>query len=233
MEKRTRNLVICALLAAAACAPAAPAPAPRGGRYLPLVASHLDPLLAEGLDRFGPRQTPLWMSNLDPATGAHRPGHAAARVYRQIGAPDGVTFYWDQPQISAAHLLSQVTGDDRYARAARDYTTAYLRCCVDANGLVLWGNHQFYDAVADSGGFSGGHHELQPMAPASDRLWAHDSTQTERLAGLGVQRLHGDGLFQGRPGTGLHEAVDGVGYLLPAVMYLETGKDTGDLSYLF
>lgn len=49
-------------------------------------------------------------------------------------------------------------------------------------------------------------------------------TQARQLADEAVERLYENGWFQGYPESHLYEAVDGVGYLLLALMELETGQ---------
>lgn len=46
-----------------------------------------------------------------------------------------------------------------------------------------------------------------------------------RLAGEALARLYRNGMFQGMDGLGRHEAVDGSGYLLLALLLLETGEE--------
>lgn len=54
-----------------------------------------------------------------------------------------------------------------------------------------------------------------------------------RLAGEALARLYRNGMFQGMDGLGRHEAVDGSGYLLLALLLLETGEEPSLLGFGF
>lgn len=146
------------------------------------VESHLDRLLNEGTDRHGATPTAMWMANLDTRTGALPPaGHTPGRVYRLIGAPNGVTCYWDQPSLAAARVLARVTGKAAYADAADAYVRDFIARCSAADGVLQWGNHAYYDAASGAVvPFSGGYHELRPITPDWDSLAAVDGAACER-----------------------------------------------------
>ncbi len=169
--------------------------------HLDHVRRHFDQLLSTGVaSRFSKDIGPMWMSSIDARTGEPVPPQPGSdtykRVYRNIDAPHGCTLYWDQPLIAAAYRLSDLTGELRYARAAEDYTAAYLRACVSkSSGLILWGNHYFYDVgVSGPVGFlsteppkpidlatdAGALHECRPLLPRWDTLWRVDPAATER-----------------------------------------------------
>jgi hypothetical protein len=120
------------------------------GPYSQLVERHLRELAATGTDVYGPVTTPMWMSVVDTRTGRppEKP-HTPQRVYRQIGAPQGTTLYWDQALVVAAYELSRLTGKPAYQEAAASYIDAFLDRCVDQRGMFEWGNHEYYDAVVD------------------------------------------------------------------------------------
>ena len=184
-----------------------PAPAgvlnvpPTRTAILPCIRKHFDRLLATGRDDYGPASTPMWMASLDTRTGRYpqpdaRPESVGKRVYRNIDAPHGCSLYWDQPMLVAAAALTDETGDDRYRRAADDYVAAWLnRCVARDNGMLLWGNHYYYDAFRDSpmhfrgeeppqplaiDQADGSWHEMRPLMPAWEVLWRVDAAATER-----------------------------------------------------
>jgi len=165
------------------------------------VRSHFDKVLRRGLADWGPEPTRMWMSSLDTATGAYpeddtRPADIPRRHYRAIDAPRGCALYWDQPLIVAAHALSGIVGDQRYARAADAYVGDFLGHCVARDGVFLWGNHYFWDVSrgcvvkfkgdeapepVDLDTESGDYHETRPIPPAWD-LFARvgaQATETE------------------------------------------------------
>jgi hypothetical protein len=150
-------------------------------KYIHYVESHLQKILSHGLDRYGSKHTPMWVSTLDTRTFQPRRDHTSARVYRKIGAPNGSTLYWDQPLIAAAIELSRITNNPQYSKAGIAYIKSFLRCCVDKEGLFEWGNHKYYDVYTDSVvGFSGSYHELRPITPLWDIFWEIDPKQCER-----------------------------------------------------
>jgi hypothetical protein len=168
--------------------------------YVRLATSHFDKLLANGLAVYGKRPCAMWMASLDTRTGRYpendaRPPAIGQRVYRSIDAPRGCSLYWDQPAIVAAHALSAVTADPRYATAADAYVRDFMDRCVADNGIFLWGNHYYYDAFrhcavgfasdgvpvpCDPDTETGQLHEMRPLSPAWDALWRVSPEKTER-----------------------------------------------------
>lgn len=165
------------------------------------IRSHFDKQLATGLATgYGPRDSAMWMSSLDTRTGRYpdpdqRPAHIPKRVYRWIDAPRGCGLYWDQPQLVAAHALSALTGDARYADAADRYTREYLEIATAGNGIILWGNHYYYDAFDDAVLWFkgsrppepvdfetqiGDYHEMRPLTPAWEIMHRLDAQRTHR-----------------------------------------------------
>jgi hypothetical protein len=57
--------------------------------------------------------------------------------------------------------------------------------------------------------------------------------QAARLAEEAVECLYENGMFQGYPGTHLHRAVDGVGYLFLAFLALEEGEEPHMMNFRF
>lgn len=184
--------------------------------FLAMVRSHLDRVTSTGLAvGYGPDDTPMWMSSLDIHTGRYpandtRPPDIPKRVYRFIDAPRGCSLYWDQPQVVAAHVLSQLCGDERYARAADAYTGAFLdRCVSRPTGLLLWGNHYYWDAFAgcvkcfpgslepwptDPVSCEGNYHETRPLMPAWWTFWRISPEMTERtIRAMGNYHIYDTG----------------------------------------
>ncbi len=169
-------------------------------KLLDLVQRHLQAILATGTAAIGPDPSPMWLSSLDTDTGRYpaddaRPADIPKRVYRNIDAPRGCSLYWDQPSLLAAHALSAATGQGLYADAATAYIDAFLARCVAANGILLWGNHYYWDAfagvtrrflsneppaVVDLATEDGQLHEARPIPPAWELFWRVSPQATER-----------------------------------------------------
>jgi hypothetical protein len=164
------------------------------------LSRHLDVVLDGGRADFGPCPTAMWLASLDTRTGHYpsddtRPAHIGRRHYRAIDAPRGCSLYWDQPLLAAAHGLSAVAREPRYAQAADDYVRDFLRHCVAPNGMFLWGNHYYWDAFdghvrwfqgeeqpqpLDVACTDGALHEARPIPPAWAVMWRIDPQRTER-----------------------------------------------------
>ena len=194
--------------------------------YTKLMESHFQKMAATGTDVYGPVTNPMWMSVLDTRTG-HPPDqpHTPRRVYRLIGAPQGTTFYWDQPLVVAAHQLSACTGEPQYAKLADLYTKVFLTRCVNQQGMFQWGNHAYYDAANDQiKRFSGGHHELRPITPAWELLWQHAPGQTARyirtMAHRHVYDPHSGGFNRHDDGKRGHAFIESGGILVESLAWL-------------
>ena len=111
------------------------------------------------------------------------------RVYRNIDAPGGSTYYWDQPLFSVAYMLG-----GEYAAFADNAFQEFLSKCLAENGMFLWGNHYYYheekhcvvkfigeeDPVRCERSENGNMHELRPLMPNLDIFWKNDRKVTER-----------------------------------------------------
>tara|TARA_Y100001972_G_scaffold129174_1_gene194872 strand:+ start:3210 stop:4718 length:1509 start_codon:yes stop_codon:yes gene_type:complete len=173
-----------------------------GTDYSTPIKNHFQKLISSGTDTYGATPTPVWMSSLDPMTGQYpendqRPDSIPQRVYldRSVSAPKGATAYWDFPNFAAAMELSRLSGDSTYRGAAKRYLTFYLENCKADNGIILWGNHYYYDAFLDQclkfksseepqpvdfNTEMGDLYEARPFAPVLDILWEIDPVLTEK-----------------------------------------------------
>lgn len=221
-------------------------------RYLRPVRSHFDRAVATGTARgYGGGDCGMWMSSLDVHTGRYpaddsRRGPAGDRICRNIHAPRGCTFYWDQPLIVAACALSEQTGDPRHAAAADRYVRDVLERCVAHTGLLLWGNHYYYDAfrgkvmrfvssepptACDPAVEDGSLHELRPIPPAWELLWRGSPEATERhirqMADRHVYDPAGGGFNRHADRKRARAVLEAGGILVEAISFLaaHTGDD--------
>ena len=171
-------------------------------RLLGPIKNHYQTIVNHGRDHYGDQNTPVWMSSLDPSTHSYpaddqRPAHIPARVYldRSVDAPKGATLYWDLPDLATAYNLSYIFQDSLYWQAANDYVNFFLQHCRANNGVILWGNHYFYDAFQDTPvrfkssenpeaidltSEKGDLHEMRPLSAPWDILWSIDSVVVEQ-----------------------------------------------------
>lgn len=139
------------------------------GDWLSRITAHLDWFIDHAVWRDVGGISGLWWSMLGlkdgRPVGPERPAGVAKRCYRWIESPHGSNLLWDLPLVVACHAATDVTGDRRYALAARRYVQAYFDVGVSDSGLPWWGNH--YYISAEHGGpiwFHGN----QPPTPVDD-----------------------------------------------------------------
>ena len=169
--------------------------------YLGIARAQADALLEFGLDRHGVEHSSLWASVIDvenrlvPADGV--PPTPGVRQYDQ--AVGGTNLLHETATLKLMDALSSVTGDPQYRQAANSYIVDYFRLAQsEANGLLGWGEHLYYNFFADE--VTAGPldpaprreyyyrempHELLEKTPPWSRLALVDMAATQRaIAGL-------------------------------------------------
>jgi hypothetical protein len=167
--------------------------------YLDRVRRFADTLLACGIDRFGPAATPAWAGVIDthdwsvPQKGVPAP----PGIRESDRAVGGANLYHDAVTLRVLLALSDITGDERYGRAVRQYIAWFLAACRSPEtGLLAWGEHLYYDFFRDAVAVERRHHELLEWTPPWDLLWEADPKATAAaIAGL---RFHH---YEDRPGS--------------------------------
>jgi hypothetical protein len=158
--------------------------------YLQIVRRFADTLLEKGRDRYGPKNTAMWLSVISvedfsvPRLASEVPATPGVRDSdRAVG---GSNLYLDRSTLYTLRVLSQVTGDDRYTRAVDAYVRDYLANCQSAEtGLLAWGEHLYYDVFLDRVVSERSSHELLEWTPPWDLLWEVDpAAATRAMAGL-------------------------------------------------
>jgi len=155
--------------------------------YLSYVTESLDNLITFGTDRYGPVQSSLFVSILDVRTKAtvipefgDTNWRADTRFERR--SPQGANFLQTQPLIRTLYRVSDITGDDDYARFAFTNIHYATNNLVDGNGMFHWGWHRWYDVVTDEFKNDGDVHEMHFVTvPQWERMWAVNpsAVQTE------------------------------------------------------
>lgn len=119
---------------------------------LTLVRRAADALLAGGTDRYGPQHSALILSLLDCKTGL--PLERLPKAPAGVRGSDRSTLYGSNANIQqdlyrVLQELSRLTGDDRYAQAARASLIDFLRLAQHPDtGLLAWGEHLCFDCLA-------------------------------------------------------------------------------------
>ncbi len=146
--------------------------------WLHYARAFLDTMLAEGTDRYGSVSSPMFCSLLDMET--HRnPEEIPANIPGQRTgdrAVRGGNLFHDVMLLLACDVVSRITGDDRYERAATAYLEFFLEHCpAPATGLWPWGEHAHWDFHAERAGHRT--HEYLGGVPAEfwDRVWTLDA----------------------------------------------------------
>lgn len=160
------------------------------------------------MDIYGAKRLPVWAALID--TRDYSVPHATLAEAERTKSGNG---YWDVPArravgganlqhdvetLHAFRVLSTITGDPRYARAADDYVTAFLINAQSPDtGLLAWGEHLYYDVHRDAITVCCEEkerdwtHEFLPKTPIWRDLWQVSPERTTRaLEGL---RYHFDG----------------------------------------
>jgi hypothetical protein len=125
--------------------------------HTPKFETHFNTLIHNCTDNYGRKNSPVWLSmwnlntNQYPFDFSHSDS-IPCRVYldRSVDAPGGSTLYWDLPDIAAAVEISKQTGNQEFEEAAKNYVKYYLEMNTAKNGIILWGNHYYYDVLQDS-----------------------------------------------------------------------------------
>jgi hypothetical protein len=123
-------------------------------KYLTPARACLDNLIEYGRDTYGPVKSPIFVSILDVNTRIcpqkPLPLDEQWRVIRpERRNPAGANLFTDQSLINSLFLMSELTGNDAYSKAADEYMDYYLKRLIDKKGLFWWGGHRHYDVYQD------------------------------------------------------------------------------------
>ena len=131
-----------------------------------------DNLIQYGRDVYGPKQTPLFVSQVDvrkkslppPDTTLYGKGH------RGGAGPTTNNLHFDSGLIRLLDALSRVTDNAKYSRAVEDYLGYFFQALPDPEtGFFPWGDHRGYDVVEDR--TIRAYHEFKVIYPSWKRFW--------------------------------------------------------------
>lgn len=121
--------------------------------HLLIVRATVDALLAHGIDRWGPEKTAMIISILDRKTlepFEKLPKAAAGAREGDRSNVYGSNANMQQNLYRTMFLLSDITGEPRYAEAAEAALVDFVcRTQSPATDLLGWGEHLFYDLSED------------------------------------------------------------------------------------
>lgn len=163
-------------------------------KYIEIVTTFADSLLALAIDQYGPRKTAMWASviNLKDLSVPIRNVAPTKGVRPHDRALGGSNYYHDVMTMKAFDALSEITGDSKYKKATAAYSKDFLTYAQNPNtGLMGWGEHLYYDFYRDTVSISesklfdqkyffGYPHELLAWTPPWSRLWNEDASKTQR-----------------------------------------------------
>jgi hypothetical protein len=118
--------------------------------HVDAVRAFADALIEFGRDRYGPKHTPLFVSQLDVRSCEIPDGAGLYCLNLRTGAGARTcNLQFDAGLLRMLYALTDVTGVPEYATAANDYIGYYLEHLPDEAGNFPWGDHRGYDIVAD------------------------------------------------------------------------------------
>src|SRR5688572_19164028 len=167
--------------------------AQQGTSHLAVVQRYADTLIERGRDTYGPVKSPLILSALDRTTLAPltiRPAPPAGirrgdRPGQPWSAMTGANPMLDQNLLRILYVLSEITRDAKYSKAADDELAWFFKNAMSPKtDLLPWGEHLSWDVVADkpiSGGEEFMHEFAQPWV-LWERCFALVPGESKRFA---------------------------------------------------
>ena len=164
-------------LAAAPGLSSEPSTGKEGSKYLDAVREFADNVLKYGRDTYGPKHTPLFVDGLNVHTREPVKWKHKGEIWYLSNLAS------QQNLFRVLDGLTTLTGDAKYRQAAVDaieYAFGHLRT---PNGLLYWGGHSAYDALADHprivDRWNG--HEFKCHYPYYKLMWEVDPKATEEF----------------------------------------------------
>ncbi|MEM1327859.1 MAG: hypothetical protein AAGI23_18005 [Bacteroidota bacterium] len=160
--------------------------------YFDYAQTFADTLLHHATDKVGDRTTAMWGGVINAKTGQLPTPDIQVEPTEGTRLHDravwGSNYYHDVHTIKLMQLLTDMTGDNQYQKAAEAYTKDFLIYTQHpTTGLLGWGEHLYYHFYEDTVGVAEGvkskrnrDHEFLADTPNWELLWQMDSTRTRR-----------------------------------------------------
>jgi hypothetical protein len=204
--------------------------------FLQVVQGYADTMLERGRDLYGPQRTRLLLSALDrttlallrvrpsPPAGIRR-GDRPGRAWVEM---NGANPMLDENLLRVFYVLTEITGDSRYAKAADEELAWFFDNAMSPKtSLLPWGEHLCWDVVLDlpiSGGDENMHEFARPWV-LWDRCFALAAEPSQKFAlGLWENQIanHQTGGFDRHAPYFDHGPVDGKDFPRHAGFYIAT-----------
>lgn len=204
--------------------------------FLKIVRGYADTMIERGRDTYGPQKSGLLLSALDrtslslltvrpAAPGGIRRGDRSGRAW---SAMNGANPQLDQNLLRIFYTLTEITGDQRYAKVADEQLVWFFENTMSPKtSLLPWGEHLSWDVVYDipiSGGDEMMHEFAGPWV-LWDRCFAMVPRVSEKFAlGLWEHQIanHKTGGFDRHAAYFEHGPVDGKDFARHAGFYIST-----------
>ena len=180
-------------------------------RFRDLFVNHYTTMINSVRDNYGTESTSMWLANWNLKTNQYpfdfsHSDSIPSRVYldRHVDAAGGSSLYWNLPDIVASVELSRQTNDPAFETSAKEFVKEYLERSTANNGIILWGNHYYYDVLQDKvvkfkssetpkvvnfADEEGDLHEIRPLLPPWELLHKWFPERIERHI-LESSKLH-------------------------------------------
>jgi pectate lyase len=149
---------------------------PAGRRYLAAVRTFADTVLEHGRDRYGGKQSPLFVDGLhviklEPALWLHR---SERWVLSNLAS--------QQALMRTLDGLTALTANDRYRQAAEAATRYAFDHLQTPSGLLNWGGHMAWDLLGEKPVSQyEGSHELKGQQPYFSLMWRVNPQATRKM----------------------------------------------------
>jgi len=144
-------------------------------RYFDAVRTFADNVLKYGRDNYGPKHTPLFIDGLNVNTREPAKWKRDGKVWILSNMAS------QQNLFRVLDGLTSLTNDAKYRGAAVEATEYAFANLRSPNGLLHWGGHVAYDALADELCMEQYNHELKCNYPYYELMWEVNPQATKQF----------------------------------------------------
>jgi len=210
--------------------------------FITVVYRYADTMLERGRDTYGPQKSGLFLSALDRKTlsplNTRPPAPAGIRETDRPGAKGeplaGANPQLDENFLRLLYFLSSLSSEIRYAQAANDELTWFLKNTQSQDtGLLPWGEHLCWIVTTDSiaSGLDKPMHEFSRPWMLWDKCFELAPQESRRFAlGLWNNQItdHNTGAFDRHAGFAQASSQEGMDFARHAGFYIRTWAESYD-----